>query len=514
MVYLPELVLLEIFAHFELKTLVKMSSVCRLWKQVVERLKGSSNGLFVYHTRYPSEQRRWLSNNQPIDCRHQLIDQKAFERFLTSASANETKRIYLYHFRGGEIASEETKVRLREFLDNLEELLIEEPREEPREGDHYKTLIDWQFPLDDTDQVLNFSKVKWLFCESATCPSLALDAPQLKQLVCAGSIGHLKFRSSTECIEYLECENARHALHEKRLPNLKHFVAQETPWHLDLNDFPSLVRLELCPSIADRQFVESLLTQKQVLARDKLEITLCGFQDLQVFCTKSGISLHNQNYRTEIIHFNGALLEQLAANYSKFTRPFRWEMIPVLNPRFSNPPNLSDCLTGLNVRHVVLVGYLNGCNKQTIAFLNSLKRLDSLTFLHCHFRRHSYEMFASEFKSFNRIHSLEITNYSGGRLIDWDDHRYEFLLNLKQLRTLRLANAFLPLDTIRKATEHGLSRLLFKCPSMAVHIDTKNSSYFIYIQTQEDIPTEHKFANLEETFVFVQENETTKQALR
>ena len=494
-----------------------MRRVCRLWNQVA-KLLDPSKGLFVCPVHHAREQRRWISNNRPIEP-NQVIDQTTFDRFLMNGLASKTKRIYFFHFKSSELECYEIesskgkamKKKLRECLDNLEELVIEDSSEDS--SDLRSSLTHLYFLGDYTDKVFHLTKVKWLCLDWDSYGSFTLDCPQMKKLVCLGRIQKLDLKSSVDTLEYLEYDNIPRNLLEKAAPNLKHLVCLESPVRFDLNDFPSLVKLDLCPSKSDEEWLQLLLRQKQEFARDALEITFCGFKNVQVFCMKGRNSLFKpfREFSPEklLLLFHEEQIDKFVEKPSNFTRNFRCEVILMLAPRLFNHPNLSDYLSALNclnVQHVALWFQLNGCDEQMICFLSSLKKLNFLTFFHCYFRKESYEKLMPLLGS---IQMLDITNYSFERSIrNRDNHCYEFLLDLK-LRKFRLANSFLPLNTIRKAIEQGLGEFLFKCPSASIKINTKSSSYSVCAGTGGS-----RLASLEETFSFIQENEITKQILK
>lgn len=407
-VNVPVLVLREILRHLGVKEKCQLRRVCKYLRELVD----STPQNLILYGRDQLIRGQWPSTNEEI---------------------KETEMMKI----SGQIEANNFSFE-NPFFRSVRKLLIDQI--------HFRTLFSSLRYLEQLEVLcLNISNnQKWLeeftlelsnvkilsVCNS----NLTLQAPRLEKLYTRIS-SHLKLRLKyPETLRFLEC------YFMKSIPgfvNLEELVCEELDSSFDLNDYPKLKRLNLCPTRRTLPNVKRVIEQKERLGRLDLEILICGFRG------SIGTVIRDQILENRYFNLaNSAFVVELAPNYSNMVGRFPFQITishhdlvdhfdPVPGDFFHKFPNIEMVIVDREVDEKHLISFLrrSWTSGLCLETLFSQDLYDQLPLL-------------------KAISYLEITKAK-------KQTNFNFLGNFRNLSTVVLFQSQIPIRAIRRAFENS-----------------------------------------------------------
>ena len=264
---LPTLVLQEIFSLLKWTERLKCKRVSKKWKFVIEI--SNPQPLCIYNEKFPQKM-KWCFSGQKILHKDTLYQNPEIFRNFNSRIELFKDLLKLCFVR----------IEMSEFLKdlhllrNLRVLMI---------YNYYKINngYDNHIALNST----SLEKLSFNYCgfRETIIESIDFNTPNLNSLVFWNDENEkfpIKFRFPLT-IRHLEC--IKFDSNMRVLKNLDTLVCQSIICSFTLEDFRSLRRLELFPwREPELEYIRGIVNEKNHLGRDKLEILVCGFNDILV----------------------------------------------------------------------------------------------------------------------------------------------------------------------------------------------------------------------------------------
>ena len=417
---LPALVLKIVFDFISIPEKLRMRLVCKAWRFVVDNLCSQPN--VCLYSIYNPYNRRWCFSDQPV-----LEGEMFYRKFNPELDPNfhlgrpffrGIRKLFIYWI-GPQIDTFLAEVGQ---LTSLKELKIDEY--------HMKT------------RKLSSSSLERLSLHVQYFERLELETPNLNSL-CDRSLRSRPIRTREEqrTVEFRFPLTVKHLVCWKfdenysQLQNLETLTCLEFPLNFQLDEFKSLIKLEILPrNERELQVVRDLQSERVRLGRDHLQMIVSGFQEQLVickdFCGKFELS--------------SAYLQQVLLNPSKLVAPIsrksiidaftllQWvDLIPNFFEKFR-----IDCIT------LHREGRLTEVDQCYLAKLIRRSRPKSLSIYSLNGLKREF------YQKFSLCESIKILNMTpSSEPID-----YNQLLNLRNLEVLRLLHSpeRVPLDFISK----------------------------------------------------------------
>ena len=312
---LPVVVLKEILNFLSIQGRLKLQTVCKKWKFVVETFCSQQN-LCIYFHFYPYD-RRWCWSDQRVaeeDLIYLKFDIQENRKFdLRMPFFRNLQKVYLYH------VGEKVDLFLEEvhLLTQLKVLMVEESRIKIGK--------------------LSSSSLEKLSLKCSLSDYIELDTPKLNSLTwwnefgLGHSRGVMDFQFPLK-IKHLEC--VAFNLDLSRLRNLETLICQRINFDFKLNDFERLTRLELFPANEEQlQVARSIRDEKSRIERNSLEMIVSGF--------KGEPFIYKQTRCIADFKLYSEYLEQIVQNFSDFVGSLPWDFhieIPTILQFFNSFP--------------------------------------------------------------------------------------------------------------------------------------------------------------------------------
>ena len=294
---LPALVLKTVFDFISIPEKFRMRLVCKTWRFVVDNLYSQQN-VCIYSTSYPYN-RRWCFSDQPVleeEMLYRKLKPEPDPNFHLSRPFFRGLRKLFIHRVGPQIDFFLAEVGQ---LTSLKELKIDEY--------HMKT------------RKLSSSSLERLSLYVQRFERLELETPNLNSFCDLSSRDQpFRRREETRTVEFRFPLRVKHLVccdfieSYSQLQNLETLTCLEFPLNFQLDEFKSLIKLEILPrNERELQVVRDLQSERVRLGRDHLQMIVSGFQEQLVickdFCGKFELS--------------SAYLQQVLLNPSKLVAP-------------------------------------------------------------------------------------------------------------------------------------------------------------------------------------------------
>lgn len=336
---LPVVVLSEILNFLSIRERLKLKTICKKWKFVVETFCSQQN-VCIYSHAYPFN-RCWCWSDQRVVEEDLLYLKFNFQNSpklnLKMPFFRNLQKVYLYHI------DEKVDLFLEEvnLLTNLKVLMVEESIIKTRK--------------------LSSSSLEKFSMKYSNSDYIELDTPNLCSLTWWNyelqriqPIGDFKFPLK---IQHLEC--VAFNLNLSRLRNLESLICQRIDFDFKLEDFKHLTRLELFPvNEEELRVARNIRNEKSRMERNSLKMTVSGFKGESFICKRNS---HLPYY----FQLHPEYLEQVVQNSSNLVGSLPWDFlieIPTLL-QFSNSflPDFFD-----KFRNIKIIKFRIGQNDRNI----------------------------------------------------------------------------------------------------------------------------------------------------
>ena len=290
---LPIVVLGQIFDFLSIREKLRLRSTCKTWKFVIEAFD-SPQSLTIYSAKFPYNE-RWCFSNRIV-----TEDEILFLKFNRDPSRRFSLRV--------------------EFFRNLQSLYLYD--------------VDYLNELDlFLEEVQELSRLKVLMIkgrrihlERLSLPSLEklslgcshlqidLDAPNLSSLACLkdsplnNEVTIFRFPLK---VKHLECRNFTSNL--AQLKNLETLLCRQITTNFSLENFKSLKRLEIWPTVEQLPQVMRIQEERKLLNRNDMKLIVSGFEE--ELASSAG-----NKFIPSYLMLTPAYLERLEKNCSKFVK--------------------------------------------------------------------------------------------------------------------------------------------------------------------------------------------------
>ena len=476
---LPTLFLIELFKYINFKERLKISRVCRNWREVVFSLNPVT--LFCYFDFYPKNL-RWSYANKVIGYENSLevCNLNFLQHKLTINFFQAIKKLIIFNIDFGREGIENFEKHIQHFK-SLEQLELN--------GFNFKKKSTFDFPK---LRILVLKDV----CINNSNYTIDLAAPNLEVFVCWKLICNVRFLESPAKLKYLECVNCNYDFKFNcEFSNLEHLNFFDTTGSIRddfLSDLPNLKKIVLYNNFS-RTDLEQFKRRREAYAMDDLEILFLGFEDVYVKPT-IGYNFSHMLQRSNII--------DLIENYSKLSNSIvSWpvyvdfsELISQFNEALPNSffkkfTNIKTLHVGKLKDQLALVEFIRNCGyvEHLRIFYSSLDQrfYDQLNLL--------------------SISILEITDEKTGKI-----ENFNFISKLKIFQLKIRFNA-LPIDLVKCRLENrNLKYFNYKnMDNLNVSISFKKEQFYLNINKK----SETKHNNAEAVMNRLKKDRNTKNFL-
>ena len=442
---LPDLALMRILQFCSLKQRIRLSLVCKQWRQLILNLNRET--LFCHFDVFPRDL-RWSYTNRTVGlCNSFRIRSLDFlQAELTRRYFGGLKKLLIFNVDFGLKGVHNFAGYLNHF-ERLQQLELN--------GFNLKNDTTIRLPnlelLTLKDVSINNSNFR-----------IFLDTPALQVLVCWKKIANVRFLDCPRRLRYLECvndlPNFKFGFQFPHLEQLNLFDVTGSLRQDFLQDFPAIRTLVLFNNFSQED-LQRLRSREEVVSRN-VKVLFLAFDEVYVKPT-IGFNFTNMLQRRNI--------ESLVGNYSKLNETVTW------------PTYLDFSELLLQFNHTIPASFLTKfVNINTLHVAKLVDHSPLIEFLracgHLHYLRVTYSLLPQTF--FDRlpdssISILEITEEETGNI-----QNFKFIAEL-QIFQLKIRFNVLPVDLVANRLANGeLKYFNFKKESFNLSISLREDRAF------------------------------------
>lgn len=476
---LPALALIKILQFTDLRARIRLSLVCKQWRQLIVGLKRET--LFCYFDVYPRDL-RWSYTNQTVGHEHsiQIKSLDFLQHELTRFYFGDLKKLLIFNvdFR------RKGAINFARYLDHFDQL-----RQLELNGFNLKN-----------DTTLRLSQLELLALKDVSINNsnfhIFLEAPKLEVLVCWKKIANVKFLEQPVRLKYLECVNDSHDFKfDVQFPNLEQLNLFDVTGSIRqdfLQEFPKIKKLVLYNNFSEDD-LRRFRSREEVIRRN-LSVLFLGFDQVYVKPT-IGFNFTNMLQRRN--------LESLAGNYSRLNERVPWPTYLdfselLLQFQHAIPGCFLRKFVNINTLHVAkladhspLIEFLRACG-----YLQYLRVTYSLL----------PQAFFDQLADSSSIGILELTEEQTGNI-----RNFRFISELKIFQ-LKVRFDVLPVDlVVNRLANDQLKYFNFKKESFNLSI-SRRDDHLWYLNV--DHKSESKFARAEEVMSCLRKDRKIREWLR